>query len=122
MKGIIENTERNETATEAHLRRKAERNALKPKKVNKPISKTSAKRKEKLKEYTPLRKQYLAAHPECEIKLIGCEGKSLEIHHCSTSDNDFLNTNTWKGSCRHCHNITERVLSSKERRKAGLLL
>lgn len=93
-----------------------------PKKPKKAIRKVSKKRKEKLKEYTPLKKQYLIAHPKCEIRLTGCEGKAVEIHHVSTSDLDFLNTSTWKGACRHCHNIVERVLSAKDRREKGLLI
>jgi len=94
----------------------------KPKKAVKPINKTSAKRKAKVKEYRPMRLCYLLGHPECEIKLIGCQGKAVEIHHCSMSDNDFLNTSTWKGSCRYCHDQVERVLSSSIRREKGLLI
>jgi hypothetical protein len=95
---------------------------LAKRKPQKPIPKTSDKRKEKLKEYTPLRKQYLLDHPNCEIKLIGCEGKAVEIHHCSMSDKDFLNTSTWKGGCRHCHDLVERALSAIDRREKGLLI
>jgi len=102
--------------------RRAERRAARPEKKKKAIPKTSAKRKEKLKEYTPLRKQYLAEHPECEIRLIGCKGKAVEIHHCSTSDKHFLNTFTWKSSCRKCHDTTERVLSAEIRKDKGLLI
>lgn len=94
----------------------------KPKKAVKPLNKTSAKRKGKLKEYTPLRKQYLLDHPECEIKLIGCTGKATQIHHCSTSDLDFLNTKTWKSADDYCHDQVERVLSASVRREKGLLI
>lgn len=109
-------------ATHNYSLRKAFRESLKEPKKRKPIPKTSEKRKEKLKEYTPLRKQYLLDHPECEIKLIGCEGKAVEIHHRSTSDLDFLNVLTWKSGCRHCHNQVERVLSAEIRRDKGLLI
>jgi len=109
-------------ATHNHARRKAERIALKPKKKPKAIPKTSAKRDAKLVLYRPLKKEYLEQHPECEIKLIGCEGKAVEIHHCSTSDLDFLNVLTWKGGCRHCHDTVERVLSAEIRREKGLLI
>lgn len=119
---VIENEATGETATEAHARRKAERLASKPKKAPYRIPKVSDKRKEKLNEYTPLRKQYLADHPECEIRLIGCEGKSVEIHHCSMSDNDFLNISTWKACDDYCHNQVERVLSAKERKELKLLI
>lgn len=103
-------------------RRKRETLASKPSKPIYRIPKTSAKRKAKLEVYTPLKKQYLLEHPECEIKLIGCEGKAVEIHHCSMSDNDFLNIDTWKGGCRHCHDQVERVLSAEFRREKGLLI
>lgn len=114
-------TERNgHTATCNFQRRKAERNSLKEK--NKyVIPKVTAKRKEENKAYTPLRKKYLEDHPYCEIRLIGCTGKATQIHHCSTSHKDFLNTKTWKAADDHCHGIVERVLSASERRKLGLL-
>jgi hypothetical protein len=44
MKGIIENPETGETASEAHARRKAERLASQPLKKKAPIRKVSAKR------------------------------------------------------------------------------
>jgi len=118
---VIEN-DRGETASEAFARRKAERLASKEKKPAKRIPLTSEKRKGKLKEYTPLRKQYLADHPECEIRLIGCTGKATQIHHCSTSDKDFLNVKTWKSCDDHCHRIVETVLSAKTRKEKGLLI
>jgi hypothetical protein len=107
-------------ATHNHEQRKAERQKFKP--IQKPIPKTSAKRKGKLKEYTPLRKQYLLDHPECQIKLIGCTGKATQIHHCSTSDLDFLNIKTWKSADDFCHNQVERVLSAAVRRERGFLV
>lgn len=109
-------------ATHNFERRKAERLANQPKKPIYRIPKTSSKRKEKLKEYTPLKKQYLLDHPECEIKLIGCQAKSIEIHHCSISDKDFLNVNTWKAVCRFCHNKIEFFESAISRREKGLLI
>lgn len=104
-----------------HAKRKAERNALKDKKVYR-LPKATAKRKEENKAYTPLRKKYLEDHPKCEIKLIGCTGKATQIHHCSTSHKDFLNIKTWKSGCSNCHNTIERVLSADERRKKKLLI
>lgn len=93
-----------------------------PKKAKKRIPKTSAKRKAQLVIYRPLRKRYLLDHPKCEIKLIGCTGKSTQIHHTSMSDLDFLNTKTWKATCDGCHDQTERVLSAVARRAKGLLI
>ncbi len=106
-----------------HTRRKAERLALKEKPKPKAIPKVSAKRKEKLKEYKILRQNYIFAHPKCQIKIMGiCTFTSLEIHHCSMSDNDFLNTSTWKASCPECHRHTETILSAADRKEKGLLL
>ena len=116
-------TERNgHTATCNFQRRKAERNALKKKKVY-TIPKVTAKRKEENKAYTPLRKKYLEDHPECQVKLLGiCTLKALEIHHVSTSHKDFLNIKTWKSSCKECHRHLETVLSAEVRKEKGLLL
>lgn len=107
------------TASCNHAQRKAER--VKPKKHT-PIKRVSDKRKTENKQYSELRKQYLYDHPTCEIRLIGCTGKATEIHHCSTSHKDFLNTKTWKAVCAHCHNMIERVLSANDRRNKGLLI
>ena len=116
-------TERNgHTATCNFQRRKAERNALKKKKVY-TIPKVTAKRREENKAYTPLRKKYLEDHPDCQVKLLGiCTGKALEIHHVSTSHKDFLNIKTWKSSCKECHRFLETVLSAQDRRNLGLLI
>ena len=116
-------TERNgHTATCNFQRRKAERNALKKKKVY-TIPKVTAKRREENKAYTPLRKKYLEDHPDCQVKLLGiCTLKALEIHHVSTSHKDFLNIKTWKSSCKECHRHLETVLSAEVRKEKGLLL
>ncbi len=122
MKGIIENKDTGETAQERDARRKAERLKNQPEKKRKAIPKFSAKRKKENEEYKPLREKYLSYHPECEVKLIGCEGKSVEIHHCSTSHKDFLNTKTWKAVDRHCHDKIEFFESALSRKEKGLLL
>lgn len=118
----IENRDKGLCSSCGHALRKAERNALKTKKVY-TIPKVTAKRKEENKAYTPLRKKYLEDHPECQVKLLGiCTGKALEIHHVSTSHKDFLNIKTWKSSCKECHRFLETVLSAQARRNLGLLI
>lgn len=112
----------NHCATHNALARKEHRNSLKEKKKY-VIPKVTAKRKEENKLYSPLRKQYLEDHPECQVKLLGiCTGKALEIHHVSTSHKDFLNIKTWKSSCKECHRFLETVLSAQARRNLGLLI
>ncbi len=102
--------------------RKAERVANQPVKKVYRIPKVSKKRKEKLKEYKPLRDSYLKEHPVCEIKLMGCKAVSVEIHHCSTSDKDFLNVQTWKAVCRPCHDKLEFFESAIARKEKGWLI
>lgn len=115
----------------AHAQRKSDRidknNALKAKpKSLKPqykvIKKISEKRKEVLKDYTSLRKQYLIKHPTCQAKLIDCKGFSNQIHHCSTSHLDHNNVFTWLAVCESCHHAIETVMSSKDRRLMGFLI
>jgi hypothetical protein len=101
-----------------------ERDARKPARRKAPrvrIRKHSKKRARELKEYTPLRAEFLLAHPLCQIRLEGCTNVAVEIHHTTTSALDFLNVSTWMAGCRHCHHITETVLSAEKRRELGLL-
>ena len=115
----VENRDTGKCGSCSHAERKAAR--VKEKNPT-PIKRVSDKRKKENAEYSKLRKQYLYDHPKCEIKLIGCTGKATEIHHCSTSHKDFLNTKTWKATDSHCHSIVERVLSAADRRLNGLLI
>ncbi len=102
--------------------KKAERIANQPVKKKKPLPKFSKKRKEENAEYKPLRLQYLADNPECQLNFFGCTYHATQIHHCSMSHLDFLNVSTWKSGCDHCHKIVERVLSADERKALGLLI
>lgn len=100
--------------------RKAERNALKPKKVQKPIAKQSAKMKEEMKTYSKLRDWYLKDHPKCELMLLGCTKVAIEIHHTGSRGSNLNKVETWKSACRHCHTILHDKLSAKETRDKGL--
>lgn len=93
--------------------------------LKKPTSvrKVSSQRAAKLVLFGPKKKRYLQAHPLCELMIRGiCAGMATEIHHCSMSDLDFLNEDTWKGGCAPCHRYVETELSAEERKKLGFLL
>lgn len=85
------------------------------------VRKVSDKRKEELKEYKPMRLKYISDHPNCEMRLPGCTGKTETIHHKSISALDFLNVETWLGGCLHCH-ITLEQLPATERRELAFLV
>jgi len=101
---------------------KAERKALEPPKKRKAIKPVSKKKAAQIVEYSPKRAEYLEKHPYCEIKLIGCVGMATQLHHVTTSANDFTNMETVKAACWRCHFQVESVLSAAERRKKGLLV
>jgi hypothetical protein len=83
----------------------------------------SEKRKELNKEYAALRPEYLLEHPVCEVKLIGCEGASVEIHHTASGSNKVAHLNdvsTWKATCGSCHKVLHDKLSARQARELGL--
>lgn len=86
-------------------------------KSTKPIKKVSDKHKETLKEYKPLREEFLKLHPECQLKLQGCTLIATDIHHIFSGKDKqkyFLDIKTWKALCRNCHSKLHNVLSLKE--------
>lgn len=91
-----------------------------PKVARKPPKKVSDKRKVENEKYTVLQEAYLLDHPECEIKLLGCEGKSIEVHHVKSRGINLNNVSTFMAACRHCHDKLHFVLSAKEARELGL--
>jgi len=95
----------------------------KSKPVYKKPAKVSDKRKVQNAVYYELKSVFLLEHPECELKLIGCENFSVDVHHLASGSNkatNLNNTNTWKASCRHCHTQLHDKLSAKEARDKGL--
>lgn len=87
------------------------------------VNKVSPKRKEENKLYSELRPIFLLEHPDCELKLIGCEGASVEVHHTESGSNKAKSLNivsTWKAACGHCHRYLHDKLSAKEARELGL--
>ncbi len=86
-------------------------------------NKVNPKRKVLNQEYSVLRKGWLINFPDCQIKLIGCEGKAVEIHHTESGSNKVKSLNdvsTWKSACAHCHRFLHDKLSAKEAREKGL--
>lgn len=87
-----------------------------------PIRRVSAKRGKQLREYSKLRKEYLEAHPICEIwlaenqtkllhtedaeGLLGEAPRSEEIHHRRGRFGSRLNdTEFWLALCPACHRL-----------------
>src|SRR3990167_3480507 len=79
--------------------------ASKDYKKPKPIA---DKRKEQLKDYSVLRKEFLEAQPNCMAKLIGCLGKSDQVHHANKRFGKRLNeTEHFIALCQSCHSQIE---------------
>jgi hypothetical protein len=71
-----------------------------------PIKKVSDKRKFENKEYTKLRKLFLAEYTICQVK--GCKELPTEVHHKKGRIGKLLtDTRYFLGVCRECHNKIE---------------
>lgn len=87
-----------------------------------PVNKKSDRRKRLDAAYNVLRKSYLEAHPNCQIKLPGCTGAATDIHHLFWGSsreqhmNDFANV---LASCRKCHDTVHTKLSKEEAIELG---
>lgn len=78
-----------------------------------PIKKVSDKRKVENREYTKLRKEFLADNPICFIE--GCSKIADTIEHTAGRGINYLNVDTWKPCCLE-HNLeleTNSELSKK---------
>ena len=106
-------------ATHNHERRKALKDEQKVKIVN-PIRKMSPKKAKEVPQYSKLKKEFLEEKMICELNMTGCFKLATQIHHCSKSDKNFLNKETWKRSCAWCHPLVEDM-PAEERRGLGLL-
>lgn len=87
------------------------------------VNKVSKKRKVLNAEYSILREQFLIDHPNCELKLQGCTGKSTQVHHTASGWNKSTNLNnvkTWRASCDHCNQFLHDKISAQEARELGL--
>lgn len=86
--------------------------------TKKTINKVSVKKQKQDGEYSKLRKLYLESHLFCEVNLPGvCTSNATEIHHLYSGSNrskHYLDTDTWKSTCRACHNYTHDKMSSED--------
>jgi hypothetical protein len=113
----VENRDTGKCGSCSHAARKAAKVKVK---VVTPVKKVTQKRADELKDYPHLRRMYIASHSDCEIRLVECMGRSREIHHCSLSAKNFLNTDTWLASCIICHRALENM-PAEQRRELGWL-
>lgn len=88
-----------------------------PKKKAKPIKKVATKTAKINQEYSKLKKQYMAVHPNCEAMVL-CSGvKATEIHHKAGRGKNMLNTDTWMATCHRCHRwIHDNDAEAREKR------
>lgn len=90
-----------------------------PEKEKKGIKPVSDKRAEiNKKQYVPASKRFVKEHPECELKMEGCTGKSQCVHHTKgkATIELLLDEQWWKGSCYHCNTLVE-ILDEEAREK-----
>lgn len=74
----------------------------------KSISPVSKKRRVEMDTYSKLREAFLDIKPHCEAKLVGCTGKSIDIHHkAGRVGENYLKIGTWLAVCRSCHRWIE---------------
>lgn len=76
-----------------------------PKKKRKRIPQISERRKHELKKYTSVRKEYLEAHPLCEVCKLN---KATEIHHKKGKIGKLLNEKEFfLATDSSCHRLIE---------------
>lgn len=120
---IAENRDTGLCASCAAAIRKAERQAGKEKKPIRKIKPVSDKMRQKLKEYKPAKDQHLREHPDCQVRLIGCQNnrETNSVHHSAKRGKNLANKETFLTACVWCHYQIEFVLTAKERRERGFL-
>lgn len=69
------------------------------------IQKSSASRKVDLREYTKLRRTFLAKNTQCAChKILNCGVKAIDVHHIRGRSGALLNlTDFWLPVCRNAH-------------------
>lgn len=100
---------------------KASQSIKKPK----PINKVSDKEKKRQVAYSALKKEYMKQYPECQVRLEGCTHKAIDIHHLyfgADRYGHFLDSSSWKSTCRSCHNRIHDELSGEQLIELGLRL
>lgn len=119
----IENKDTGLCASCNHAQRDAAKKANKVK-VFKPIRKVSKKMAKDLRKYGLKKAAHLAKHPDCQVRLVGCQNnlKTNTVHHAAKRGKNLNNEETFLTACEYCHDQIEFVLSAKERREKGLLI
>jgi hypothetical protein len=85
----------------------------------KPIAKVSKKQAISNKQYSQLREDFLKSNPLCIAKLPDCTRIATDVHHKKGRVGKFfLDTSTWCGLCRSCHQKVE--LDPKMAKELGL--
>ena len=125
----IENKELGLCASCSSRHRKFERDSKKlevktQKKAAYKIPKISEGLKTAMVDYVKAKREHLKEHPDCQIKLIGCQNHrpTNTCHHCAKRGKNLSNKEYFKTACIYCHDQVERVMSAKERREKGLLI
>lgn len=105
-----------------HQMRKEHREASKPQKQY-TIPKVSPKMKRELKTYSVKRVEHLRKHPDCQIRLVGCQNnrETNQVHHSAKRSKNLNNEETFLTACIECHKILETKMSAQERREKGYL-
>jgi hypothetical protein len=81
------------------------------------MKRVSAKRAAQLRQYSILRAQFMAEHPDCQR----CGREATEVHHRNGRNNERLNrVEDWIAICRECHCFIHA--HPKAARLAGLLV
>jgi transposase len=71
--------------------------------------------------YSIRNKTYLKQHERCEINTASCTSVATEVHHTAyRTGTNYLDTATWKASCRACHQWVHS--HPKEARELGFLI
>lgn len=83
-----------------------------------PIAKKSEKMKAEMKKYIPAAKAFLALpeNQECKIKMKGCQGKAVCVHHVYGRTGVRLHDKEgWLPSCAKCNlTVEEQDLKARE--------
>lgn len=84
----------------------------------KKLAPISRKMKVTMDEYTKKRLAFFAINPMCQAKLVGCTGRSTDVHHKMGRGENHLNMSTWIAVCRNCHTWIEN--NPTEAKELGL--
>lgn len=84
-----------------------------PLKRKTPLRRVSKKRQVEGKQYSLMRKSFLAELSLCEVCM---REQSTDVHHIEGRGKNYLNDKTWLSVCRACHEkIHREPIWSRER-------